>query len=298
MNDLEQAKAYIRQRLEAETSMTHNLTGYMREAASRIADIAYRYKISPEKFRFSANEKMKQEVENIISWLKSKIQDTAFSLSVAYSENPEDKDSIIAYVSSENHGKTFAQRNAIYCNRFKYELEGAIAAALILGVAKDKLKQSIYTHFRSPYANPYFMKAIQSQSVATRLRSNGISYGTGRTNSMFTAINTLTTHAVAQKDLSLSGEVPTHAACAGTMPYTYTTWPNPTRPCIAIANAECTSYIKHNNNEKGNLCRDGLHPFAEKRVQEIQRQPPREMLCRPHGHGLERHGRISYVWII
>ena len=198
MDDLEQAKAYIRQRLEAETSMTHNLTGYMREAASRIADIAYRYKIPPEKFRFSANGKMKQEVENIISWLKSKIQDTAFTLSVAYSENPENKDSIIAYVSSENHGKTFAQRNAIYCNRFKYELEGAIAAALILGVAKDKLKQSIYTHFRSPYANPYFMKAIQSQSVATRLRSNGISYGTGRTNSMFTAINTLATHAVAQ----------------------------------------------------------------------------------------------------
>ena len=47
----------------------------------------------------------------------------------------------MAYITAENHGKTFAQRNAVYCNHFKYEVEATVAAGLILDATKDKIKE-------------------------------------------------------------------------------------------------------------------------------------------------------------
>ena len=46
-NDIEEAKAYLRKRLEAETSMKNNLEKFMLEAASRIVEISYQYTSFP-----------------------------------------------------------------------------------------------------------------------------------------------------------------------------------------------------------------------------------------------------------
>ena len=56
--EIEEAKEYLRQRLDAELSMRTNLQIVMIEAAKQIIDISYRYKISPELFRFSANRQL------------------------------------------------------------------------------------------------------------------------------------------------------------------------------------------------------------------------------------------------
>lgn len=60
--EIEEAKEYLRQRLDAELSMRTNLQIVMIEAAKQIIDISYRYKISPELFRFSANRQLQEEV--------------------------------------------------------------------------------------------------------------------------------------------------------------------------------------------------------------------------------------------
>lgn len=194
--DIEEAKEYIRKRIDAENSMRNNLDRYMREAASRIVDISYRYQIPPEKFKFSFNKRLNEEVDAVINWLKQQIEQASYELATAADE--EDKENILSYLSGKTYGKTFPQRNDIYCRRFKYEIEGIIAAGLILGVSKEKLKQSIYTSFRSPYSNIYFKQAISDKSASIRLRSKGISYGVGRTNSMFNALELLSTQTVSQ----------------------------------------------------------------------------------------------------
>lgn len=195
-NDIEEAKAYLRQRLEAEMSMRSSLEALMLQATSKIVDISYKYGIPPVLFRFSHNSQLEKEVNEVIGWLKSEIEYAMLTLAVA--THKEDEKDITAHITKENHGKTFARRNNIYCNRFKYELEGAIAAGLILGLAKEKLKETISANLSNPYSNPVFKKAIKEKSSATRLLSNGISYGNGRTNSMFTALNKLTNHGVSQ----------------------------------------------------------------------------------------------------
>lgn len=195
-NDIRQATEYLRQRLEAEGSMRHNLELYMKEAASRIADISYMYKIPPKLFRFSADKELEREVDEVIRWLKSKIEEATYILATAYGEE-KDRD-IIAFITAENHGKTFAQREDIYCQRFKYELEGIIAAGLLLEIGKDNLVRSIGTYIKMPYANPIFREALKEHSSATRLQTGGISYGVGRAVSMFNALDSLTGYAVMQ----------------------------------------------------------------------------------------------------
>lgn len=194
--EMREAQEYLLKRLDAERSMSRNLERYMREAASRIVDIAYMYNVPPTLFRFSADKNLEKEVDDVIKWLKEQIEEAAYTLATA--EEREDKEAILSYISAERYGKTFRQRNDIYCNRFKYELEGAIAAGLILEVGKDALKRSIYSHFRDPYKNPYFIDALGDKTVETRLRHGGVSYGVGRTNAMFTALEKLNTYAVSQ----------------------------------------------------------------------------------------------------
>ena len=63
--EIEEAKEYLRQRLDAELSMRTNLQIVMIEAAKQIIDISYRYKISPELFRFSANRQLQEEVDEV-----------------------------------------------------------------------------------------------------------------------------------------------------------------------------------------------------------------------------------------
>ena len=195
-NDIRQAREYIRQRLAAEESMRGSLGAFMEEAAKRIVEIAYKYRVPPAMFRFSRNKELQEEADEVIRWLERQIMETAHRLSMLEwgNESQVETDSIFG----KNHGKTFMQRNGIYCRRFKYELEGSIAAALIIGASKEKLLQSIKEHFKSPYTNPIFLQAMKEKSSATRLLSNGISYGAGRTNSMYTALEKLSTHAVSQ----------------------------------------------------------------------------------------------------
>ena len=193
--DIEKAESYLRKRLEAEISMRTNLERVMKEAAEKVVAISYRYNIVPSQFRFSANKDLQHEVDEVITWLREQIEDYTYTLAVA--EHEEEKDAILTYITRESYGKTFAQRNAIYCNRFKYELEAGIAAALIIGAKQKEAVNAIGSSLMTPYNNPHIREAI-GKGKATRLLSGGVSYGRGRTNSMTNALLGLTQFAVAE----------------------------------------------------------------------------------------------------
>lgn len=126
--EIEEAKEYLRQRLDAELSMRTNLQIVMIEAAKQIIDISYRYKISPELFRFSANRQLQEEVDAIILSLLEIIEDYTYTLAVATHE--DNKDAIITCITRESYGKTFTQRAREYVDRFSKEVETAIAARI------------------------------------------------------------------------------------------------------------------------------------------------------------------------
>lgn len=70
---------------------------------------------------------------------------------------------------------------------------------MLAGTSKAATLQLISKNLEHPYDNPDFIEAVKAGDMnATRIRTDGISYGIGRTNSSFTALRNLTVFAVAE----------------------------------------------------------------------------------------------------
>ena len=185
--DIEAAKAYLRQRIDAEMSMTHNLEIIMREAAEKIASICYAANVNPQTFRYSDLPlRTQREIDEVIEWLKETIDD--YFLTLAIADHEENRDVLLPFILGENHGMTFDERLTHYCDKYKDELMLLVGAGLFLGVTKMALARSIGDNLKHPYANQLLADGI----------GESISYGRGRTNSMFTAIGDLTQFGIAQ----------------------------------------------------------------------------------------------------
>lgn len=185
--DIEAAKAYLRQRLDAEQSMTYNLEIVMREAAERVVEILYTANISPASASYDdLPMRVQWDVDAVIEWLRETIND--YFLTLAIADHEDNRDEILPVVLGENHGATFDERLNGYCGKYRDELLLLIGAGLFLGVSKSALVKSIGENLRHPYANQ-----LLADGIATPL-----TYGRGRTNSMFTALGDLTRFGIAQ----------------------------------------------------------------------------------------------------
>lgn len=185
--DIEAAKAYLRQRLDAERSMSYNLSIVMREAAERVVEILYSANIHPTVASYGDLPlRVQWDIDEVVQWLKETIDDYFITLAVA--DHEENRNTILPFILGENHGMTFDERLTDYVGKYKNELLLLVGAGLLLGIGKSALAKSIGDNLRQPYANPMLKDEI----------GEGISYGRGRTNSMFTAISNLTTFGIAQ----------------------------------------------------------------------------------------------------
>jgi hypothetical protein len=185
--DIEAAKEYLRQRLDAERSMTYNLEIVMREAAERIVEILYSAKIRPTVGSYEdLPTKVQIEIEAVVEWLRETISD--YFLTLAIAEHEETRDQILPYVFAKNHGMTFAERLNDYCGKYRDELMLLVGAGLFLGIAESALVKSIGENLKHPYANQLLAEGIAAP----------LSYGRGKSNSMYNAINTLTRFGIGQ----------------------------------------------------------------------------------------------------
>lgn len=192
---IQDAKDFIKLRLQAETSMQTHLEELLVQAAREIIDISFKHNIQPSMFRFSANENLRKDVNEVLRKLRELIYDYTETLSVY--DRKQERDTIVDFINRKDHGKTLSERINIYCNRFQYEVEAAIAAGLIAGIGKDKIKDSVRSYLNAPYANPYFKSAVDNGGAsATRIKTDDISYGVGRSNSAYNSLNTLTRFAI------------------------------------------------------------------------------------------------------
>ena len=179
--DIETAKAYLRQRLDAERSMSYNLSIVMREAAERVVEILYSANIHPTVASYGDLPlRVQWDIDEVVQWLKETINDYFVTLAIA--DHEENKDLILPLVYGESFGSTFDERLTDYVGKYKNELLLLIGAGLLLGIGKSALVKSIGDNLRQPYANPMLKDGIEAP----------LTYGRGRSNSMYNAINTLT----------------------------------------------------------------------------------------------------------
>lgn len=183
--DIEAAKEYLRQRLDAEYSMTYNLEIVMKEAAERIVEIVYSAKIHPPVGSYeNLPPSVRMRIEEVVQWLRETVDD--YFLTLAIADHEETRDQILTFILGENHGMTFAERLEDYCGKYRDELMLLVGAGLFLGVTKKMLVKSIGENLKHPYVNQLLKDGISSP----------LTYGRGRTNSMFTALSGLTKYGI------------------------------------------------------------------------------------------------------
>ena len=186
-SDIEAAKAYLRERLECERAMGSLLESAMKEAAEKIVEICYTANVNPQTFHSSDLPlRVQWDIDEVIQQLQEAIDDYFVTLAIA--DHEENRDKILPLILGESHGSTFEERLSDYCGKYKDELMLLIGAGLFLGIAKSALVKSIGENLKHPYANQ-----LLSDGIAAPL-----TYGRGRTNSMFTAINDLTRYGIAE----------------------------------------------------------------------------------------------------
>lgn len=179
--DIEAAKEYVRQRIECEQAMTTLLESVMKEAAEKIVDICYSAGVNPQSFRYSdLPVRVQFDIDAVIEWLREAIDD--YFLTFAIADHEENRDKILPLILGKNHGLTFGERLENYCDKYRAELMLLIGAGLLLGIGESALIKSISDNLRRPYTNQLLADGISSP----------LTYGRGHTNSMFTAIYTLT----------------------------------------------------------------------------------------------------------
>lgn len=221
--EIEEAKDYLRQRLNAELSMRNNLLGIMYQAAKEIIAIAYKYNIPPGQFSFSYNRELQQEVDAVIANLRELIEDYTETLAVA--THADERKHIIAFINRESHGKTLSERINAYTTQYKKELEVAIASGVLLHVAKSELLASIKESWKSPLLNQH-IRQVTSKGFPVISRLNvPETYGVGRTNSSFTALDNLTNFAIAEGWMDYFATVAKENGAVGFMSFRGSSYP-------------------------------------------------------------------------
>lgn len=202
--DTEEAKAFVRKRVEAEISMQNHLDEALLWAAKEIITISYKYKIRASLFKFSTNKDLQREVDEVLANLRKMLYEYTETLSVAVEK--KESDSIIAYINAETYGHTLKERINTYTNRYKYELEAFIASGLAVGYGAAKLLSTVRANMSAPYNNELFRNTvIRGGMAATRIRSNGISYGQGHSNSARNLLLTLTRYTIGSAWMNVYG---------------------------------------------------------------------------------------------
>lgn len=184
--EIEVAKRYLIKRLDAELSMVRNLEKLFRDAARRIVEVCYKYNTTP--FRLVMTSAMRDEIEKIIEELKEQITDAYLTLCGACVPKDEDEGPLLLFALKQGADDDFSKSLGGHLDNFKREMELLVGAGLFLGLSAKATADSIGKHLRKPWHNPDLAEAVDAP----------LTYGRGRTNSMFTATGNLTKQGIAK----------------------------------------------------------------------------------------------------
>lgn len=184
--DREEVKAYLLQRLDAVRSMTYNLESIFKIAIERIVRICFQFNMQPYQLnRQDIPERVLIRINEVIDWLRETIEDC---FDILIREAPDsDKEFLLPWAKRERNGMTFDQRLRQYCDRFRFEILLLTAAGITVGLASVPLIDSLVRNLARPWINPDIREGLESVP----------SYGVGRSNVMYNAINALTRDGIA-----------------------------------------------------------------------------------------------------
>lgn len=166
-SDVSEAKRYILDRVEAETSYHNNLYDLVDKYASLLAELSYNSGIQPNSFSFS-HSNIKGDVDKLIARLEEELIDYIDTLAVA--RHTDDKDDILAYIHATYNDDTLDDIIHKHTDHWKKEVEASIAAALLTSIAKDKLIASLKEYRTNTFRNPILLSARKAAHTNSKVK--------------------------------------------------------------------------------------------------------------------------------
>ncbi|MEG0109400.1 MAG: hypothetical protein RR705_11225, partial [Lachnospiraceae bacterium] len=106
---------------------------------------------------------------------------------------------ILGFVFGKLGEYTFKERLNRYSFQIKMEIEAAIASGMFEGMNKNNILDDIMKYANNPYLNPSIREAIKKGGFSSaRIKSQGITYGTGTYTSGMANLKRIELTAVAQ----------------------------------------------------------------------------------------------------
>ena len=148
-SEINDAKQYLRRRLNAEMSMEHRLEALLMQAAREIVAFAYERNIPSTLFSFQYDTLLTYEVDRIIARLRQQIEE--YDILMATSTDKAERSDLLSYIYRDIDGYTYSDRLTLYTDRFKQELQLFIAAGLVAGFTKEQTISEIAKGYKQPY---------------------------------------------------------------------------------------------------------------------------------------------------
>lgn len=183
--ELEQAREFLRRRMENEVSMQHDVENLLALYASLLLDLLYS----------GAGE---DSINALIDELAAELLDDCETLAV---DEHDRRDAILLYMLGERSGDTLAGRIRGRCLTFLAEVTAVYQAGRILAVTKEKALASVVENFKHPWENPIVTDAremiLRGAAAGDPEEFEQPHFGRGVEVSSFGALQSITTYAVA-----------------------------------------------------------------------------------------------------
>lgn len=201
---IEETRKYINDLLDEEAHADEDIKSRLRSHIRQI--IIASMGMPGRSFRFSDNEKLEKTIDSIMAEFKDSVYDItekrvlrSKTLSENRNKSNIDDAIILGFVFGRLGKYTFRERLNMYANQIKMEVEAAVAAGLFKGMSTDQILNYIMMYANTPYLNPDIQEAIRKGGfAATRIQSQGITYGTGRYTSGFANLKRMEIMAISQ----------------------------------------------------------------------------------------------------
>lgn len=203
---IEETRKYISDLLDEEAHADEDIKSRLRSHVRQIIIASMGLGLPGNLFRFSSNIDLEKTVDNIMAEFKDSVYNVterrvlrSKTLSENRNKSNIDDAIILGFVFGKLGKYTFKERLNMYANQVKMEVEAAVAAGLLKGMNENQILNQIMMYINTPYLNPAIQEAIRKGGfAATRIQSQGITYGTGRYTSGFADIKRMEIMAISQ----------------------------------------------------------------------------------------------------
>lgn len=182
--ELEEAKAYLRDRIRNEQSMRSDLEELLSYYATTLLSALF-------------SNASDEELDAIIEDLIQEILEDCETLAV---DEHDRRDAILAYMLSERNGDTLEGRIGERCRTFLNEVEAVYLAGKLVGWDERSLLSSIVANFKHPWDNEVLVavreKISRGEIDADIEAFEEPHFGKGHEISSYGALDTLTEYAI------------------------------------------------------------------------------------------------------